>query len=70
MFHVVVVFLFFDSFAIKYEGCAKLIVYFYRETTNFELAQKCSFHALDVLTVARNATFQPMYPLPEGVTVR
>ena len=29
-----------------------------------------SFHALEVLPVARNAKFQPMYPLLEGVTVR
>ena len=28
-----------------------------------------SFHALEVLPVARNAKFQPMYPLLEGVTV-
>ena len=33
-------------------------------------AQKYSFHALEVLPVARNAKFQPMYPLFEGVTVR
>ena len=31
---------------------------------------KYSFHALEVLPVARNAKFQPMYPLLEGVTVR
>ena len=37
---------------------------------NFKLAQKCSFHALEVLLVVRNAKFQPMYPLLEGVTVR
>ena len=36
----------------------------------FQLAQKYSFHALEVLPVARNAKFQPMYPLLEGVTVR
>ena len=40
------------------------------ETSNFKLAQKCSFHPLDVLPVAKNAKFQPMYPLLEGVTVR
>ena len=34
------------------------------------LAQKYSFHALEVLPVARNAKFEPMYPLLEGVTVR
>ena len=37
---------------------------------NFKLAQKYSFHALEVLPVARNAKFQQMYPLLEGVTVR
>ena len=37
---------------------------------DFKLAQKYSFHALKVLPVARNAKFQPMYPLLEGVTVR
>ena len=36
----------------------------------FKLAQNYSFHALEVLPVARNAKFQPMYPLLEGVTVR
>ena len=53
-----------------YEGCSKWIAYFYLETSNFKLAQKYSFHALEVLPVARNAKFQPMYPLLEGVTVR
>ena len=53
-----------------YEGCSKWIAYFYLETSNFKLAQKYSFHALKVLPVARNAKFQPMYPLLEGVTVR
>ena len=52
-----------------YEGCLKWIAYFYLETSNFKLAQKYSFHALEVLPVARNAKFQPMYPLLEGVTV-
>ena len=52
-----------------YEGCSKWIAYFYLETSNFKLAQKYSFHALEVLPVARNAKFQPMYPLLEGVTV-
>ena len=37
---------------------------------DFKLAQKYSFRALEVLPVARNAKFQPMYPLLEGVTVR
>ena len=46
------------------------IAYFYLETSNFKLAQKYSFHALEVLPGARNAKFQPMYPLLEGVTVR
>ena len=54
----------------KYEGCSKWIAYFYLETSNFKLAPKYSFHALEVLPVARNAKFQPMYPLLEGVTVR
>ena len=53
-----------------YEGCSKWIAYFYLETSNFKLAQKYSFHALEVLPVARNAKFQPMIPLLEGVTVR
>ena len=53
-----------------YEGCSKWIAYFYLETSNFKLAQKYSFHALEVFPVARNAKFQPMYPLLEGVTVR
>ena len=53
-----------------YEGCSKWIAYFYLETFIFKLAQKYSFHALEVLSVARNAKFQPMYPLLEGVTVR
>ena len=53
-----------------YEGWSKWIAYFYLETSNFKLAQKCSFHALKVLTVARNAHFQLMYPLLEAVTVR
>ena len=53
-----------------YEGCSKWIAYFYLETSNFKLAQKYSFHALEVLPMARNAKFQPMYPLLEGVTVR
>ena len=53
-----------------YEGCSKWIAYFYLETSNFKLAQKYSFNALEVLPVARNAKFQPMYPLLEGVTVR
>jgi hypothetical protein len=39
------------------------------ETSNFKLAHKCSFHALKVLPMARNAKFQPVYPLLEGVTV-
>ena len=43
-----------------YEGCSKWIAYFYLETSNFKLAQKYSFHALEVLPVARNAKFQPM----------
>ena len=55
---------------LAYEGCSKCIAYFYLETSNFKLAQKYSFHALEVLPVARNAKFQPMYPLLEGVTVR
>ena len=54
----------------RYEGCSKWIAYFYLQTSNFKLAQKYSFHALEVLPVARNAKFQPMYPLLEGVTVR
>ena len=53
-----------------YDGCSKWIAYFYLETLNFKLAQKCSFHALEVLPLARNAKFQPMYPNLEGVTVR
>ena len=37
---------------------------------DFKLAQKYLFHALEVLPVARNAKFQPMYPLLEGIAVR
>ena len=55
---------------IQYEGCSKCIAYFYLETSNFKLAQECSSHPLQVLPVARNAKFQPMYPLLEGVMVR
>ena len=58
------------SLTIVYEGCSKWIAYFYLETSNFKLAQKYSFHALEVLPVARNAKFQLMYSLLEGVTVR
>ena len=36
----------------------------------FQVSPKYSFHALEVLPVARNAKFQLMYPLLEGVTVR
>ena len=53
-----------------YEGYSKRIAYLYLETSNFKKAQKCSFHAIKELSVARNAKLQPMYPLPEGVTVR
>ena len=60
----------FLQFSETYEGCSKWIAYFYLETSNFKLAQKYSFHALEVLPVARNAKFQLMYPLLEGVTVR
>ena len=35
----------------------------------FQVSQKIR-SSFDVLPVARNATFQPMYPLLEGVTVR
>ena len=56
--------------SVIYEGCSKWITYFYLEASNFKLAQKYSFHALEVLPVARNANFQPVYPLLEGVTVR
>ena len=57
-------------FLSTYGGYSKWIAHFYLETLNFKLAQKCSFHALEVLPVARNAKFQPMYSLLEGVTVR
>ena len=36
----------------------------------FQVSQKMLISSFDVLPVARNATFQPMYPLLEGVTVR
>ena len=58
-----------NGFTGVYEGCSKRIAYFYLETSNFKLVQKYSFHSLEVLPVARNAKFQPMYPLLEGVTV-
>ena len=48
----------------------KRIAYFYLDTSNFKLAKKCSFHALKILPVVRNAKFKPMYPLLEGGTVR
>ena len=60
----------FTELSQTYEGCSKWIAYFYLETSNFKLAQKYSFHALEVLPMARNAKFQPMYPLLESVTVR
>ena len=41
----------------NYEVCSKIIAYFYLETSNFKLAQRCSFHAIKELPVARNATF-------------
>ena len=59
-----------DRLSHTYEGCSKWIAYFYLETSNFKLAQKYSFHALEVLPVDRNAKIQPMYPLLDGVTVR
>ena len=42
------------------EGCSKRIAYFYLETSNFKLAQKCSFHGIKELPLARNAKVQPM----------
>ena len=54
----------------RISGCSKWIANFYPETSNFKLAQTYLFHAPEVLPVARNAKFQPMYPLLEGVTVR
>ena len=36
----------------------------------FQVSPKVLFHPLEILPVARNAKFQPMYPLLEGVTVR
>ena len=54
----------------EYEGYSKRFAYFHLETSNFKLAQRCSFHAIKELPVARNAKLQPIYPLPEGVTVR
>ena len=40
-----------------YERCSKWIAYFYLEASNFKLAQKYTFNALEVLPVARNASF-------------
>ena len=57
-------------FSCVYDGCSKCIAYFYLETSNFKLTQKCSFHAIEVLPVARNAKPQPMYTFPKDVTVR
>ena len=59
-------------------GGAILLYFFFSPATSdlwnelviFKSAQKCFFHALEVLPVARNAKFQPIYPLLEGVTVR
>ena len=53
-----------------YEGCSKRIAFFYLMTANFKLAQKCSFHAIEELSLARNEKLQPMLTLFEGVTVR
>ena len=38
--------------------------------SNFKLGRKCSFHTIEVPSVARNAKLHLMYPLPKGVTVR
>ena len=37
---------------------------------DFKFQVSPKFHALEVLPVARNAKFQLMYPLLEGITVR
>ena len=44
----------------KYEGCSKRIAFFYLETSNFKLAQNGSFHAIEELSVVRNAKLRPM----------
>ena len=53
----------------KIQGMFENSCCFYLETSNFELAQKCSFHATEELSMARNAKLYPMLTLLEGVTV-
>ena len=69
VFNDVYAILFLIFFIKAYERMFEMNCLFLSETSNFKLAQKYSFHALEVLPVARNAKFQPMYPLFEGVTV-
>ena len=46
---------------IKIQGMfEKNCFFFYLETSNFKLAQRCSFHAIEELSVARDAKLQPM----------
>ena len=49
-------------------GMFKINCLFLSGDFKFQVSPK--FHALEVLSVAKNAKFQPMYPLLEGVTVR
>ena len=36
----------------------KELLFFYVETSNFKLAQKCSFHAIEELSLAKMQTFE------------
>ena len=54
----------------KLRGMFEMNCLFLSGDFTFQVSQKYSFHALEVLPLARNAKFQPMYPLLESVTVR
>ena len=54
----------------RLRGMFEMNCFFYLLTSNFKLAQKCTLHAIEVLSVTRNAKLQPMYLLPEGIKVR
>ena len=44
----------------KIQGMFENSCFFYLETSNFKLAQKCLFRATEELSVARNAKLYPM----------
>ena len=60
----------YENTPIQIPGMFEMNCLFLSGDFKFPVTQKYSFHALEVLPVARNAKFQPMYPLLEGVTVR